>query len=198
MSPPSDRDELESNKEDCSIFIVLSPKRKPKIIKILNGEPCDPFKNKPDAPTDLICVPVATGVVSKDDTVTILETMWKVNRLYLNDTKMFLEVEKDDKLFKSTVTLNYVQKQVETFANKTPPICLYEEYSVLYWAYSNLKHLLMHAFNDKCSVNKIRRDLVPYTTVTSLPFGIEGPVTFRIKEEGLFSTATWGHVLVDQ
>ena len=130
--------------------------------------------------------------------MTILGTTWKVNRLYLNDTKLFLEVEKDDNLFKSTVTLNYVQKQVETFANKTPPICLYEEYSVLYWAYSNIKHLLMHAFNGKSMVNKIRRDLVPYTPATSLPFGIEEcPVTFRVKEEGLFSTATWGHVLGD-
>ena len=127
VDPPSDADsdELESDSltKDCSNIRTEVPKsqnecsschstrRKPKIrvIKALNGGPCDPFKNKPDARTNLVCVPVATGVVTKGDTVTILGTTWKVNGLYWHDTKVFLEVEKDyDILFKSTISINCV------------------------------------------------------------------------------------------
>ena len=223
VDPPSDTDELESATgdslaEDCSIKSPRVPKsqnecsesnchntkRKPlakiRVIKALNGGPYDPFKNKPNARTDLVCVPVATGVVTRGDTVTILGTTWKVNGLYWHDTKAFIEVEKDhDILFKSTVPINYVQKETEVLSNNSPCMPLYEEYSLVYWAYSNLKHLLMHSFNDKSRIKDIKRDLVPCTPATLHAFGIEeGPVTFSIKEEGPFSTATWDHVLGDQ
>ena len=131
--------------------------------------------------------------------MTILGTTWQVSGLYWHDTKVLLEVEKDDDiLFKSTVPINYMQKQAEVFSNNSPFMPLDEEYSLVYWAYSNLKHLLMHSFNDKSRIKDIKRDLGPCTPATLHAFGIEkGPVTF-IKEEGPFSTATWDHVLGDQ
>ena len=71
-----------------------------------------------------------------------------------------------------------------------------EEHSLVYWAYANLKHVLMHSFSDKSRVKDIRRDIAPCTPATLHAFGIEeGPVTYSVKDEGPFSTATWDIVL---
>ena len=51
--------------EDCYIF--QAPHKKAKTIKLksLKGGPRDPFRSTLDARADLVCVPIATGVVMK-------------------------------------------------------------------------------------------------------------------------------------
>ena len=58
-------DDEESDTEDCSIF--QAPHKKAKTIKLksLKGGPRDPFRSTLDARADLVCVPIATGVVMK-------------------------------------------------------------------------------------------------------------------------------------
>ena len=130
------------------------------------------------------------------DLVTVMGITWKVNGLYLLDTKIFVEVEKeDDQFFKCTVPISYVTKQFE--APSIIPSMPHEEHLQVYWAYSNLKHILMHSFNDTSRTNYIKKDIAPscYPAIRHA-FGIEeGPVTYSVKDEGPFSTATWDTVL---
>ena len=130
------------------------------------------------------------------DLVTVMGITWKVNGLYLLDTKIFVEVEKeDDQFFKCTVPISYVTKQFVALSS-APIAPMNEEHSLVYWAYANLKHVLMHSFSDKSRVKDIRRDIAPCTPATLHAFGIEeGPVTYSVKDEGPFSTATWDIVL---
>ena len=131
------------------------------------------------------------------DLVTMMETTFKVTGLYLRDTKLFVELEKeDDQFFKADVPISYVTKQLEAPSN-IPIMPLHEEHSQVYWAYSNLKHILMHSFNDTSRTNHIKKDIAPswYPAIRHA-FGIEeGPVTYSVKDEGPFSTATWDTVL---
>ena len=102
----------------------------------------------------------------------------------------------DDPFFKSTVPINYVKKENVFPVINTPSMPLYEEHSLVYWAYSNLKNILTYFFSDTNRVKDIKRDIAPCTPATLHAFGLkDGPVTFSVKDEGPFSTASWDGVL---
>ena len=130
------------------------------------------------------------------DLVTIMGKTWTVTELYVIDNKLFVEVvNEEDHFFKCTAPISYVTKQFVALSS-APIAPMNEEHSLVYWAYSNLKHVLMHSFSDKSRVKDIKRDIAPCTPATLHAFGIEeGPVTYSVKDEGPFSTATWDIVL---
>ena len=130
------------------------------------------------------------------DLVTIMGKTWTVTELYVIDNKLLVEVvNEEDRFFKCTVPISYVTKQFVALSS-APIAPINEEHSLVYWAYSNLKHVLMHSFSDKSRVKDIRRDIAPCTPATLHAFGIEKrSVTYSVKDVGPFSTATWDIVL---
>ena len=71
-------------------------------------------------------------------------------------------------------------------------------YAKVYWAYSNLKHLLMHFYSDQSRIRDFKKDIAPSCSVLIHAFGIPaggGSVTYSLKEEGQYSTAVWDTVL---
>ena len=131
------------------------------------------------------------------DLVTVMGITWKVNGLYLLDTKLFVEVEKeDDQFFKCTVPISYVTKQFVALSS-APIAPMNEEHSLVYWAYANLKHILMYSFSDKSRVKDIRRDIVPCTLQPYMHLALKKdqlPTASRMKVPFLrrHGTLYWG------
>ena len=127
------------------------------------------------------------------------EFSWRVNEFFIEDSIPFIEVEKeDDPFFKSTVPLSYMKKDRTLPLDSTPDVPLDNNYAKVYWAYSNLKHLLMHFYNDHSRIRDFKKDIAPSCSVLIHAFGIppEGvSVTYSLKEEGQYSTAVWDTVL---
>ena len=189
--PEGERDESED--EDRSNIRSQVPTKKTKVVKqkhVLIGGPSDPFLNKPNSRVNLICIPISTGVVIKSDTVSLMGTDWKVNDLYFSK-KIFLEVEKRvDAFFKSTVPINFIKKELFSPVDFHPAMPFYEQHSLMYWEYSNLRHILMHSFNGASRVKDSRIDVAPCTPATLHELGIrDGTVTYIVKDEGALSIA---------
>ena len=164
---------------------------------IVIGGPSHSFKTTPLEQIELVCAPISTGVVIKGDIVEILCYDWKINSIYYLQTRLFVEVEKlDDPSFKATVPISYLRKQRLGAIENAPGAPLYDDHSLVYWAYSNLKNLLMNSLTESSRVKDIKQDFAPCTAATIHAFGItNGPVTFSIKEDGPFSTSAWDHIL---
>ena len=82
--------------------------------------------------------------------------------------------------------------------HSTPDVPFDNTYAKVYWAYSNLKHLLMHFHSDQSRNRDFKKDIVPSCSVLIHAFGIPaggGSVTYSLKEEGQYSTAVWDTVL---
>ena len=198
--PEGERDESEDEDDRFNIRIQ-GPSKKTKVVKkkpALIGGPSDPFLNRPNGRVNLVCIPISTGVVMKGDTLSLMGTDWKVNDLYFSGNKLFLEVEKRD-FFKSTVPINYIKKECISPVEFHPAMPFYEEHSLIYWAYSNSRHMLMHSFNGASRVKDIRRDVAPCTPATLHAFGIrDSTVTCSVKYDTALSTASWDTILGDE
>ena len=82
--------------------------------------------------------------------------------------------------------------------HSTPDVPFYNNYAKVYWAYSNLKHLLMHFYSDQSRIMDFRKDIAPRCSVLIHAFGIpaeRGSVTYSLKDVGQYSTAVWDTVL---
>ena len=79
------------------------------------------------------------------------------------------------------------------------PRCSFDNnYANVYWAYSNLKHLLVHFYSDQSKIRDFRKDIAPSCSILMHAFGIPaegGSVTYSLKEEGQYSTAVGDTVL---
>ena len=162
------------------------------------GGPSQSFKSTPLERKELVCVPISTGVVIKGDIVEILGCDWKINSIYYLKTKLLVEVEKqDDPSFNATVPVSYLRKKRLGAVENAPGAPLYDDHALVYWAYSNLKNLLMNSLSGRSRVKDIKQDFAPCTDATIHAFGVtNGPVTFSIKEDdGPFSTSAWDHIL---
>ena len=109
----------------------------------------------------------------------------------------FLEVEKeDDHSFNATVPISYLRKKRLGAVENAPDASLYDDHALVYWAYSNLKNLLMNFLSGSSRVEDIKQDFSPCPDATVHAFGIaNGPVTISIKEDGPFSTSAWDQIL---
>ena len=121
----------------------------------------------------------------------------KVNSIHYLQTKLLVEVEKqDDPSFNATVPLSYLRKKRLGPVENAPGAPLYDDHALVFWAYSNLKNLLMNSLSGSSGVKDIKQDFAPCTDATIHAFGVtNGPVTFSIKEDGPFSTSAWDHIL---
>ena len=124
---------------------------------------------------------------------------WRVNGIFLEDSRSFIEVEKEnDPFFKSTVPLSYIKKDLTLLLASTPDVPVDNNYAKVYWAYSNLKHFLMHSYTDHSRVRDFKKDIAPSCPILMHAFGIPaegGSVTYSLKAEGEYSTAAWDIVL---
>ena len=196
--------EEDTDDEDgCNIRTELPSRKKPKLAQKtkLSGGPTDPFENKPEGRVTLVSIPIRNGVAVRGDIVSVKGTVfsWRVNGIFLEDSRSFIEVEKEnDPFFKSTVPLSYIKKGLTLPLASTPDVPVDNNYAKVYWAYSNLKHLLMHCYTDHSRVRDFKKDIAPSCPILMYAFGIPtegGSVTYSLKSEGDYSTAAWDIVL---
>jgi len=196
--------EEDTDDEDgCNIRTELPSRKKPKLAQKtkLFGGPTDPFENKPEGRVTLVSIPIRNGVAVRGDIVSVKGTVfsWRVNGIFLEDSRSFIEVEKEnDPFFKSTVPLSYIKKDLTLPLASTPDVPVDNNYAKVYWAYSNLKHLLMHFYTDHSRVRDFKKDIAPSCPILMHAFGIPaegGSVTYSLKAEGEYSTAAWDIVL---
>ena len=189
------------DEDDCNIRTELPSRKKPKLAKVLSGGPVEPFLTKPEGRVELVSVPIKNGVAVKGDIVNVVGTefSWRVFGIFIEDSRLFIEVEKeDDPFFKSTVLLSYMKKDRTLPLHSTPDVPFDNNYAKVYWAYSNLKHLLVHFYSDQSRIRDFKKDIAPSCSVLIHAFGIPaggGSVTYSLKEEGQYSTAVWDTVL---
>ena len=127
------------------------------------------------------------------------EFSWRVTGIFIEDSRLFIQIEKEDDLFfKSTVPLSYMKKDRALPLQSTPDVPFDNNYATVYCEYSNLKHLLMHFFSDQSGLRDFKKGIAPSCSVLVHAFGIpaEGDsVTYSVKEEGQYSTAVLDTVL---
>ena len=119
--------------------------------------------------------------------------------IFIEESRLFIEVEKeDDPFFKSTVHLSSMKKDRTLPLHSTPDVPFDKNYTKVYWAYSNLKHLLMHFYSDQCRIRDFRKDIAPSCSVLMHAFGIPakgGSVIYSSQEKRQYSTAACHTVL---
>ena len=128
------REETEDthDEDDCQIRTELPSRKKPKFAKTLSGGPSELFRNKPEGRVALVSIPIINGVAVKGDIVNVVGTefSWRVIGIFIENSRLFIEVEKeDDTFFKSTVSLSYMKKERTLPLHSTPDVPFDNDYA---------------------------------------------------------------------
>ena len=171
--------------------------KKLKFAKTLFGGPAEPFRKKPEGRVEVVSFPIKNGVAVKGVIVNVTGTefSWRVNGIFIEDSRLFIEVEKEvDSFFKSTVPLSYMKKDWTLPLHSTPDVHFDKNFTKLNWAYSNLKYLLIYFCKYQSRIRDFEKDIAPSCSVLMHAIGIPaetGSVTYILKEKGQFSPAVW-------